>query len=81
MSLNLTKKSKKNIYQTTRQYKTPKSFRMTQNELDVFEKFKEKLKDITMSDVCSDTQAMKVLLQISKIVSEKDLKKALSFLL
>ena len=78
MAIDLDKKTQKNISYTSRQHKTPKSIRMTRIELQHLEKFKDKLKELTFSDFCSDTQAFRVLLMLSKHSSNAIIKKALS---
>ena len=78
MAIDLDKKTQKNISHTKRQYKTPKSIRMTKVELQQLEMFKDKLKELTLSDFCSDTQAFKVLLMLSKHSSNAVIRKALS---
>ena len=78
MAINLDKQTQKNISHTKRQHKTPKSIRMTRVELQQLEEFKGRLKELTFSDFCSDTQAFRVLLMLSKHASSATIKKALS---
>ena len=78
MAIDLDKKTQENISYTKRQHKTPKSIRMTRVELQQLEKFKDRLKELTLSDFCSDTQAIRVLLMLSKHSSNAVIKKALS---
>ena len=78
MPIDLDKKTQKNISCTKRQHKTPKSIRMTKVELQQLEIFKDKLKELTCSDFCSDTQAFRVLLMLSKYSSNAVIKNALS---
>lgn len=78
MAIDLDKKTQKTISHTKRQYKTPKSIRMTKVELQQLEVFKDRLKELTLSEFCSDTQAFRVLLMLSKHASNTLIKKALS---
>lgn len=78
MAIDLDKRTQKNVSHTKRQHKTPKSIRMTRIELQQLEEFKDRLKELTCSDFCSDTQAFKVLLMLSKHSSSIIIKKALS---
>lgn len=78
MAIDINKATKKTLSQTIRKYKTPKSIRLQQSELQLLENFKNKLKEITQTEYCSDTQAFKVLLNSTKYMSSTVLKKALS---
>ena len=78
MAIDLNKKTQKNISHTKRQHKTPKSIRMTRLELQQLEEFKDKLKELTLCEFCSDTQAFRVLLMLSKYSTKSIIKKALS---
>jgi len=76
--LDLDKKITNRVSNTTRKYDTPKSLRLKKVELEQLEQFKIILKDITLSDYCSDTKALKVLIRLSKHVNINLIKKALS---
>jgi hypothetical protein len=78
MAINLDKQTQKNISHTKRQHKTPKSIRLTKVELQQLEELKERLKELMLSEFCSDTQAFRVLLMLSKHSSKAVIKKALS---
>ena len=81
MTINLNKATHKKVTGTTRKYKTPKSIRLQQVGLQQLEDFKNRLKEITQEESCSDTQAFKVLLNMAKHVNDKTLKKAISNIL
>jgi hypothetical protein len=78
MTLNLDITTRKKLTSTTRQYKTPKSIRLQQFEIQQLETFKNRLKDLTLSEHCSDTQAFKVMLRLTYYITDNALKKALS---
>ena len=78
MAINLDKTTNKKVTGTARKYKTPKSIRLQQNGLQQLEDFKNKLKEITKEEFCSDTQAFKILLNMTKYINDEILKKAIS---
>ena len=78
MSLNLNTQPSNKVLQTNRKYKTPKSVRLKKIELQQLEEFKNRIKEITSSEYCSDTQAFKILLTLSKHSTKTLIKKALS---
>jgi hypothetical protein len=81
MAIDLNKSTGKKVTGTARKYKTPKSIRLQQSGLQQLEDFKNKLREITKEEFCSDTQAFKVLLNMTRYVNEKTLKKAISDIL
>jgi NRPS condensation-like uncharacterized protein len=78
MAIDINKATRKTLSQTVRKYKTPKSIRLQQSELQSLEDFKKQLKEITQTEYCSDTQAFKVLLSSAKYINSTILKRALS---
>jgi NRPS condensation-like uncharacterized protein len=81
MAIDINKATKKTLSNTIRKYKTPKSIRLQQSELQSLEDFKKRLREITQTEYCSDTQAFKVLLSSTKHINSTILKKALSDIL
>jgi hypothetical protein len=78
MAISLDNTVKKRVTNTTRKYKTPKSIRLQQNGLQQLEEFKDRLKEITQEEHCSDTKAFKILLNMTKHVNINTIKKAIS---
>ena len=78
MTLDLNIKTQKRLTSSTRRYKTPKSIRLQKSELQQLELFKNRLKDLTLSEYCSDTQAFRIMLNLTKHVNDSTLKKALA---
>lgn len=81
MAIDLNKKTNSKITSTTRKYQTPKSFRLQKSDLEQLENFKDRLKDLTMAESCSDTRALKVMLAVMPNVQDAIIKKALSKIL
>jgi len=78
MAINLDKTTNKKVTGKARKYKTTKSIRLQQNGLQQIEDFKNKHKEITKEEFCSDTQALKILLNMTKYINDEILKKAIS---
>ena len=76
LDLNITTKAR--IVSTKRRYKTPKSIRLQQSELKQLEDFKNRLKDLTSEEYCSDTQAFKIMIKLTQHITDATLKKTLS---
>lgn len=81
MAIDLQKKISIKIASSNKGKKTPKSVRLLQSEIILLEHFKEKIESLTSINSCSDTQAFKVMLSLTKNATESSIKKALSSVL
>ena len=81
MGINLNHKQDRSITKIQKNYYTPKSVRLTDHDLLLLEEAKKRVKIITESYHCSDSQMFKMLLRLTKYVSDLKLKKALGDLL
>lgn len=81
MSINLQHNTNRKITVISSKKLYPKSFRLSQHELEALNQFKEKIEHITNSHSCSDTKVFKILLNIASNTPISSIHKALGKIL
>lgn len=78
MAINLESNNNRNIISQTRKRLQPKSIRFSHNELEILNKIKDRIEQITQSSPCSDTKTFKILLHLANSSTDSSIKKAIS---